>query len=81
MDEVPPPSYTTVTGGTPVVTCRVCQVKSSVKDRVYLNKDKGSNETKNTHFCQNIFYCFFVNDVFYVNVFWNNIVFQCFEIL
>ena len=31
VDEVPPPSYTTVTGGTPVVTCRVCQVKSSVK--------------------------------------------------
>ena len=29
VDEVPPPSYTTVTGGTPVVTCRVCQVKSS----------------------------------------------------
>ena len=26
VDEVPPPSYTTVTGGTPVVTCRVCQV-------------------------------------------------------
>jgi len=25
VDEVPPPSYTTVTGGTPVVTCRVCQ--------------------------------------------------------
>ena len=26
VDEVPPPSYTTVSGGTPVVTCRVCQV-------------------------------------------------------
>lgn len=25
VDEVPPPAYTTVTGGTPVVTCRVCQ--------------------------------------------------------
>lgn len=25
VDEVPPPSYTTVSGGTPVVTCRVCQ--------------------------------------------------------
>ena len=30
VDEVPPPSYTTVTGGTPVVTCRVCQVKRLV---------------------------------------------------
>ena len=29
VDEVPPPSYTTVTGGTPVVTCRVCQVSFS----------------------------------------------------
>lgn len=27
VDEVPPPAYTTVTGGTPVVTCRVCQVR------------------------------------------------------
>lgn len=25
VDEVPPPSYTTVSGGTPMVTCRVCQ--------------------------------------------------------
>ena len=50
VDEVPPPSYTTVTGGTPVVTCRVCQVSNVIQ--VYLNKDKdkGSNdETKNTH--------------------------------
>ena len=30
VDEVPPPSYTTVTGGTPVVTCRVCQVSSQI---------------------------------------------------
>ena len=29
VDEVPPPSYTTVSGGTPVVTCRVCQVRLS----------------------------------------------------
>jgi hypothetical protein len=26
VDELPPPSYTTVSGGAPMVTCRVCQV-------------------------------------------------------
>ena len=74
VDEVPPPSYTTVTGGTPVVTCRVCQVSNVIQ--VYLNKDKdkGSNdETKNTHLL-----LFSVN-VCYVVCY--NIVFQFFEIL
>jgi phosphatidylinositol-4,5-bisphosphate 4-phosphatase len=33
VDEVPPPSYTTVTGGTPVVTCRVCQAMIDISGK------------------------------------------------
>ena len=28
IDELPPPSYTTIAGGAPMVSCRVCQVRT-----------------------------------------------------